>query len=411
MDEAHLVELPAAWTHTPVGIIAPVSVEEVAESVRRLEAEGAALVPVGGSTLLQTGYPPSGEKPYVLLSTQRLDHILDYQPDDMTITCEPGVTLSALQAHLATHRQFLPIDAPLPDRATMGGIVSANQGGFRRLSYGTSRDLVIGVRAVMTGGMQVKGGGKVVKNVAGYDVCKLFTGAWGTAGLVTEITFKIYPLPEDERLLWLPAPDVATAARAGLALHHAQLAPTALLATNEFDGKAGLIALLQGPSARMDWQTGEIGRMADEAGLNAPVSLPLNTLNRLRDRQARLDSDMPVAGRIACLPTDTSPLLNQLQILPGVSLTADCAMGIVHFATCQPDAAFFQAVLSAVPADANLLWTRLDPASADHTDVSRILQTLNVWGDTREGATLQRALKRSIDPNNTFSPGRFAGNL
>ena len=160
----------------------------------------------------------------------------------------------------------------------MGGIVSANQGGFRRAAYGTSRDLVIGVRAIMTGGMQVKGGGKVVKNVAGYDVCKLFTGAWGTAGLLTELTFKVYPLPEGERLLWMPAPDIATAARAGFALHQAQLAPTALLATNEFvlefnrdsGGKAGLIALLQGPAARMDWQTGEIGRMAGEAGLNAP---------------------------------------------------------------------------------------------------------------------------------------------
>jgi len=383
----------------------------VAESVRQLEAEGAALVPVGGGTQLQTGYPPSSERPYALLSTQRLNHILDYQPDDMTITCEPGVTLSALQAHLATHRQFLPIDAPLPAQATMGGIVSANQGGFRRASYGTSRDLVIGVRAVMTGGMQVKGGGKVVKNVAEYDVCKLFTGAWGTVGILTEITFKVYPLPEGERLLWMPAPDVATAARAGLALHHAQLAPTALIATNEFDGKAGLLALLQGPSARMDWQTGEIGRMAGEAGLNAPDALPPGTLNGLRDRQARLGPDTPVAGRIACLPTDTAPLLNKLQTLPGVSLTADCALGIVHFAARQPDAAFFQAVTAAAPAAANLLWTRLDPAPADRADVGRILQALNVWGDTREGTALQRALKRSIDPKNTFSPGRFAGNL
>jgi glycolate oxidase FAD binding subunit len=389
----------------------PMSVEDVAESVQRLEAEGAALVPVGGGTQLQTGYPPSSERPYALLLTQRLDHILDYQPDDMTITCEPGVTLSALQAHLATHRQFLPIDAPLPAQATMGGIVSVNQGGFRRASYGTSRDLVIGVRAIMTGGMQVKGGGKVVKNVAGYDVCKLFTGAWGTVGILTEITFKLYPLPEGQRLLWMPAPDVATAARAGLALHHAQLAPTALIATNEFDGKAGLLALLQGPSARMAWQTGEIGRMAGEAGLNAPDALPPGALNGLRDRQARLGPDTPAAGRIACLPTDTALLLNKLQTLPGVSLTADCALGIVHFAARQPDAAFFQTVTSAAPAEANLLWTRLDPAPADRADVSRALQALNVWGDTREGAALQRALKRSIDPKNTFSPGRFAGNL
>ena len=96
--------------------MAPRSVEEAADYVLRLEAKGTALVPVGGGTQLQTGYSPSSEKPYALLSTRRLDKILDYQPDDMTITCEPGVTLSALQAHLATRCQFLPIDAPLPAR-------------------------------------------------------------------------------------------------------------------------------------------------------------------------------------------------------------------------------------------------------------------------------------------------------
>ena len=415
MEEANPVILPAGWTHRPMVTMAPRSVEEAADYVRRLEAKGTALVPVGGGTQLQTGYAPSGEKPYALLSTLRLDHILDYQPDDMTITCEPGVTLAALQAHLAAHRQFLPIDAPLPARATMGGIVSANQGGFRRATYGTSRDLVIGVRAIMTGGTQVKGGGKVVKNVAGYDVCKLFTGAWGTAGIITEITFKVYPLPEGERLLWMPAPDASAAARAGLILHHAQIAPTALLVTNEFESKygskAGLLALLQGPSARMDWQTGEIGRMAVEAGLNAPDMLPPATLDALRDRQARPGPDTPAAGRIACLPTDVAPLLSKLQALPDVSLTADCALGIVHFAAPRPDAAFFQAITSQLPAGANLLWTRLDPAPADLTDVNSLIQSLNVWGAAREGAALQRALKRSLDPNGTFSPGRFISNL
>ena len=397
--------------------MAPRSVEEAADYVQRLEARGMALVPVGGGTQLQTGYPPSGEKPYALLSTRLLAKILDYQPDDMTITCEPGVTLSALQAHLATRRQFLPLDAPLPARATMGGIVSANQGGFRRSAYGTSRDLVIGVRAIMTGGTQVKGGGKVVKNVAGYDVCKLFTGAWGTAGLLTEITFKVYPLPEGERLLWMPAPDAATAARAGFTLHQAQLAPTALLATNEFtldskggsEGKAGLFALLQGPAARMDWQTGEIGHMTGEAGLDAPDTLLPAALNALRDRQARLAPDTPAAGRIACLPTDTAPLLKRLQSLPGIHLTADCALGIVHFAALRGDAAFFQTLTGMVPASANLLWTRLDPATQD--DSVRAIQALNVWGNGGEGAALQRALKRAIDPKNTFSPGRFVGNL
>ena len=176
-------------------------------------------------------------------------------------------------------------------------------------------------------------------------------------------------------------------------------------------GKAGLIALLQGPAARMDWQTGEIGRMAGEAGLNAPESLPTAALDALRDKQARLDPETPVAGRIACLPTDVAPLLNRLQSLPGIPLTADCALGIIHFAARQPDVAFFQTITGAVPAGANLLWTRLDPAPDGHDDIGRLLQSLSVWGSSGEGAGLQRALKRAIDPKGTFSPGRFVGNL
>ena len=176
------VALPAAWAHAPFATLLPGSVEETADVVRLLEAAGAALIVSGGGTQIQTGYPPAGEKPYTLLLTRRLNHILDYQPEDMTVTCEPGVTLETLQRALHEQRQFLPLDAPLPQQATMGGIVSTNQSGFRRMMYGAARDLVIGVRAVMTEGAEVKGGGKVVKNVAGYDVCKLFTGAWGTAG-------------------------------------------------------------------------------------------------------------------------------------------------------------------------------------------------------------------------------------
>ena len=113
--------------------------------VRACEAAGASLVVAGGGTQLHTGYAPRQDKPYILLFTDRMNRILDYQPDDMTVTCEPGVTLDALAQTLAAHRQFLPLDVPLPASATVGGVVSTNQAGFRRLLYGTPRDLVIGV--------------------------------------------------------------------------------------------------------------------------------------------------------------------------------------------------------------------------------------------------------------------------
>ncbi len=324
--DAGRFSLCAGWPRLPLGIVAPQSEDEMASVVRACEAANAALVVAGGGTQLHTGYAPRQDRPYLMLSTKRMNRVLDYQPDDMTVTCEPGVTPDTLAQTLAAHRQFLPLDVPLPTSATVGGVVSTNQGGFRRLLYGTPRDLVIGVRAVLTGGAQIKGGGKVVKNVAGYDVCKLFTGGWGTVGVLTEVTFKVYPLPEAQRLLCLAAPDLATAARAGLALHHAQLAPAALLVTNELDSSLNgskedarapcLLVLLQGPSARMDWQTLEIARRGGEAGLAAPDLLPIAALDALRDRQARLGRDTPLAARIACLLADIPSLLAHLQDRP-----------------------------------------------------------------------------------------------
>src|SRR5205085_10716071 len=138
-------------------------------------------------------------------------------------------------------RQFVPLDAPLPERATLGGLVSTNAAGLWRPTYGTPRDLLIGLRVVMTRGESIKGGGRVVKNVAGYDVCKLFTGAWGTLGVLTELSFKVRPLPETVRTLAWEAPDLVTAAHIGLSLHHTRLAATFLLATNEREGCPELV--------------------------------------------------------------------------------------------------------------------------------------------------------------------------
>ena len=413
--------LCADWPRVPLGVVTPQNEDETARVVRVCEAANAALVMAGGGTQLHTGYRPRQDRPYLLLSTARMNRILDYQPDDMTVTCEPGVTLDALAQTLAAHRQFLPLDVPLPASATVGGVVSTNQSGFRRAMYGMPRDLVIGIRAVLTGGAQIKGGGKVVKNVAGYDVCKLFTGGWGTVGVLTEVTFKVYPQPEQQRLLRLAAPDLDIAAQTGLALHHAQLAPASLLVTNEWDtaqfrisdppNASCLLVLLQGPADRMDWQTMEIGRRSGEAGLAAPEVLPPAALAALRDRQARVGMDTRIAARIACLLADMPPLLAGLQNLPDLRLTADCAMGTVQAATSEPDADFLRTLLSNVPHSANLLWTRLDAASSPPAGLQDLLDGLNVWGNTRETALLQRGLKQAIDPLGTFSPGRFVGRI
>jgi glycolate oxidase FAD binding subunit len=399
------LSLPGGWDTRPLAIIVPRSVAEVAEIVRRAEAEDVAILPCGGGTQLQTGYPPRAGRPYLLLSTAHLDRVLDYQPDDLTVTCEPGVTLAALQEILATHRQRLALDPPLPHRATLGGIVAANATGFWRPAYGAPRDLLIGMRAVMTGGKEVKGGGKVVKNVAGYDLCKLFTGAWGTLGVLTELTFKVRPLSEADRALAWEAPDVTTAARIGLELHHAQLAPTCLLATNEPEGCPRLIVGLQGTAERVTWQESEFARQAAAAGLNTPAApLAEPDLAVLRDRQARLEPETLLAARIACLPTDAVALVQTLENITELALTVHCATGILHLAASAADPSLIETVTKHLPAGANLLWTRLEAPLPDR-------ERIPIWGETCEDYALQYALKQSLDPRNTFSPGRFLGQL
>jgi glycolate oxidase FAD binding subunit len=393
----------AGWEAKPLAIVMPGTAAEVAAVVRAADGAGAALIPFGGGTQLHTGYPPRDEKPLLLLGMARLNRILDYQPDDLTVTCEPGVPLAALQSALAERRQMLALDVPLSDRTTLGGIVSANASGFWRAAYGTPRDLLIGLRAVMTGGAEVRGGGKVVKNVAGYDVCKLFTGAWGTLGVLTELTFKVRTRPEVERTLAWNVPDVAIAAHIGLELHHACLAPTYLLATNEPDGRPRLLLGLQGTPSRVEWQAAEFARLAGEARLNAlPATLTESEVDALRNAQARLGPETPLAARIACLPTDLAGLVAALEDASRLRLTAHCGIGTLSLAADTPSLAAASQVQAALPAGANLVWTRLDGdlAAVEH---------IAIWGETREDFRLQRALKQSLDPNGTFSPGRFPG--
>lgn len=391
-----------AWIERALGVVSPGTPEEVAAVVRAAEAAGAALVPMGGATLLQTGYPPREDRPFLLLSTARLNAIIDHQPEDMTVTVEPGVTLAALQQALALRRQSLALDAPLSDRATMGGLVSANASGLLRPAFGTPRDLLIGVKAVMSEGVEIKGGGRVVKNVAGYDVCKLFTGAWGTLGILTELTFKIRTQPQEARFLAWNAPSLTEAVRFGLEWHHAQLAPTTIVVTNEISGAAQIVVGLEGPPERLDWQTQEFNRRAREAGLPAGTELADTSVTALRDRLARVETETALAARVACLPTELLPLTAQLELLPGRSLTVLPGVGTLALALPAVSDTAMLAIQKALPANANLVWTRL-PAER--------YTTLDLWGRPRGEFKLHQSLKQTLDPRATFSPGRFYGRL
>jgi glycolate oxidase FAD binding subunit len=398
-------QVPPVWGTKPICLVRPASEAQICALVRLAEEAGVGLLPCGGGTQFQTGFAPAPDRAYLLISTERMNQITDYQPDDLTVTCEAGVTLAQVQTLLAPHRQMLALDVPYPDRATMGGVVSTNAAGFWRAAYGTPRDLLIGVRAVMQEGVAVKGGGKVVKNVAGYDVCKLFTGAWGTLGILAELTFKVRALPEVERTLAWNAPDLPAAARVGLELHHAQLAPTFLLATNDLDNQPCLIAGLQGTQARVDWQAEELARRVAALGVaSSPNELAMERVTSLRDRQARLEPGTPLAASIRCLPADLPACLARLDAIGSLCLSGHCATGLISLGTARADLATALAIQNALPAESYLTWTRLEGELFGQ-------EQLPVWGPPRPEFALHRALKQSLDPRGTFNPGRFLGGL
>ncbi len=204
---------PPQWPDSPTGgtlgdgrfalaSFRPQDTDELCRIVREHVALGHAIYPQGGKTSLDFGGIPG--RPGVAIDTTAINQVIDYPHADMTITVQAGMTLSVLKDVLARQGQRLLIDAPCPDRATLGGIYATNTTGSRRFGAGRPRDQIIGVSFVTSQGVAVKGGGRVVKNVAGYDFPKLLTGSMGTLGIITQLTVKVRPSPEASAIAWVP---------------------------------------------------------------------------------------------------------------------------------------------------------------------------------------------------------------
>src|SRR5258708_13232893 len=207
-------------------VIEPATAQELAAELKRANGAGIGVGAGGGGKKAEWGNPPA--RCDAVVSTARLNRVIEHAWADLTVTVEAGCTLANLQTTLAEHGQRLAVDALWPERATIGGILSTNDTGALRLSFGGLRDLIIGATVALADGTLAVSGGKVVKNVAGYDLPKLVTGALGTLGVITQAVFRLHPLPRHSRTLTIApsAPDEAQ--RILLAIQDSQLAHTAL---------------------------------------------------------------------------------------------------------------------------------------------------------------------------------------
>ena len=215
----------------PDGVVRPESRQQVAEVVRWARQENISLFPRGGGVHSSLGNPPG--KRGVVLDLSRCNRVLDFQPSDLTVTVEAGVTLDGLQQHLAVGRKFLPLESPLSGAATIGGILAANVTGPLRSSLGLPREWLIGIGVVNSHGVETKAGGKVVKNVTGYDLDKLYTGSLGTLGIIVEAAFKLAPLPAESGALMAVLPSMQAAVDSGSVLVKQVYAPQGVQVLNQ----------------------------------------------------------------------------------------------------------------------------------------------------------------------------------
>jgi glycolate oxidase subunit GlcD len=382
------------------GVVAqPGSAEEMVEIIRLARASRGAVVPVGGGTLLSVGHAPARYD--VALSTARLNRVIEHDAGNLTVTVEAGVTLAALNDALAERSQMVALDPPLPGRATVGGIIAARASGPRRLLYGTPRDLTLGVQAVLGDGRIVRLGGKAVKNVAGYDLTKLFVGSWGTLGIIAQATLRTHPLPEAQSTLMGRFGSAREANAWSGAVLRSKLIPSRLEVLGGEAGEGGWVGLLQ-----IEGLAEEVEGQVREAREAAPRLAELAA----EDAEAtwRRVGDLPVAwdGMVCkvCAPISRAVgVIEAAREFAGVVWHAGSGVAYLLARWEQVDAAWIDVVRQAAKrAGGQLMLERA---------TNEMKQAKGVWGGEIPGLEIMRGLKRALDPDGVLSPGRFVGGI
>lgn len=408
---ANLIGSDSVWPGEPVRL-RPATEEQVAKVLAAAAERRLAVAVQGAGTRAHLGYPVRAD---LVLETLALDRVLEYNAADLTITVQAGLPLQALQRTLAQGWQWLPVDPPHADRCTVGGMVAANASGPRRLLYGSPRDLVLGMRIALTDGTLVRCGGRVVKNVAGYDLNKLFVGSMGTLGVITELTFKVRPLPAGSRTALLGFSSAEAALAVAQAVLHSELLPAALeylgpeaCGVLGVPGPHALAAVLEEVPAAIAYQAARLADLARAGGGQPCADAPGDALTPVVHLAERLQPAAVVKLN-----------LTMAQVLGGVqaaraaaqasglsaACTARCGSGIVyaHLGGAESDPA---AVVRAVDA-------LLDHAAAAGGSATvelaapAVRDRVALWGRPRPEQFLMEGIKRRFDPQGILNPGRF----
>lgn len=392
----------------PKEVFSPASVEE-AVAVLEEKARGSASVGfVGGGTSLGLGRPP--RRLDAVIRTERLTRIVEHAPSDQIIAVEAGLTLADLQRAVAVHGQRLALDPPLPERRTIGGLVATNAFGARRTRYGSLRDLIIGVSLVRADGALAKGGGKVVKNVAGFDLPKMMVGSLGTLGLVATATFRLHPLPESDVTLIARARTARGVRELVTAMRGAQLEPAAVAALSAEKGlELGIRfeGFEEGVKEQVDRTLALVAKNAAECD-----ALDEAAAAAFWSRHDAARTAGPLRAKVAMLPSAFEEFFER--VLPTLRAAVSEAafaiyptLGISFFSGVPSDDVAAAAAIASVraflaPTGGSLVLEEAPDSVRAHTDP---------WGPVPAAFALMRELKDRLDPEGRLNPGRFVGGL
>lgn len=404
----------------------PTDVAGVQAVLHVASAEGASVSPRGHGTKMALGGLPT--RLDIVLCLERLNQVVEYDVPNLTVIAQAGVVVDALQTTLAANRQFLPMDPPFPAEATIGGVVAANSSGPKRLAYGAARDLVLGMKVVMANGDLVSSGGKTVKNVAGYDLDKLFIGSLGTLCVIVEVAFRLLPAPEKRATLVAAFASLEQATRTVSDILKSQYLPTALEILN---GKAleltglgqntyALMVALEGVSEAVDRQVRELSEVCRSAGAStveamsgqaeADLWLAVRDLPRRVAEMAR-EVVGARAGVVLSAVQETCAAAISSAGKRGLPLALDVRggngaiyawfLGREGDEPRQIDAV--QEFRTATAARGGFVVLELAPPA--------VKRAVSVWGPPGSDFPAMKAIKSRLDPQGILNPGRYVGGM
>ncbi len=420
----------AAYTfdgYIPKAVVLPASVQEMQEVLRFASKKDLSVMPAGAGTKLGIGNLP--EKVDLVLATTCLNSVVEYEPADLTVTVESGIRLAALQAVLAQHRQYLALDPAYADRCTLGGIVATNASGSLRLRHGAARNQVLGLRVIQANGTVVKSGGKVVKNVAGYDLNKLYIGAFGTLGIITEVTLKLSPIPAREAILVADFQNVQGAVDTGLSIVGSQILPMFVnlsinsdvvspATENTMDTKRPtLVAGFGGDPETVAWQLAQCqGIMEQNGALGVTITegeSRVHLQEAIREFPATDRNTESVIAKLNLKRTGIAEFAAHVMDASwarDVQVMALLGSGILYLSIPVASDTDFEALAntltqlrqSATEARGNLIVEAAPPELKQHIDV---------WGPVGDTLGLMKQVKDRFDAGGLLNPGRFVSGI